>query len=219
MMEPQSVDSVRKPVDIVGASREMVSRPRMRHPAAVLSGRVRSILGATLVVTVLLCPSMEARADGSKPDFEGAFRVGVAGAPTGATLGGRFGVQYLHVYVGLPFDYDFGERSVTSFAFGVELGYGFVFGPNTLTLRPTMGVGNLTTYSPAAGVGNVVDLQTIYFEPGVTLLVDVAAGLFVGADVGEMLWPSNSSCPPSTGVLGGPCGTSFVAHLQAGMRF
>jgi hypothetical protein len=197
----------------------MVSRPRMRHPAAVLSGRARSILRATLVVLGVLSESSEARADGSKPDFEGAFRAGVAGAPTGVTLGGRFGVQYLHVYVGLPFDYDFGERSVTSFAFGVELGYGFVLGPNMLTLRPTMGVGNLTTYSPVAGLGNVVGLQTIYFEPGVTLLVDVAAGLFVGADAGEMFWPSNSSCPPSSGVLGGPCGTSFAAHLQAGMRF
>jgi hypothetical protein len=197
----------------------MVSHPWMGHPADVLSGRLRSILGATPVVMAVLCQSVEARADGSKPDFEGAFRVGVAGAPTGATLGGRFGVQYLHVYVGLPFDYDFGERSVTSFAFGVELGYGFLLGRNALTLRPTMGVGNLTTYGTVAGLGNVVDLQTIYFEPGVTVLVDVAAGLFVGVDAGEVFWPSNSACPPSTGVLGGPCGTSFAAHLQAGMRF
>ena len=167
----------------------------------------------------MLSLPVEVRADGSKPDFEGAFRAGVAGAPTGATLGGRFGVQYLHVYVGLPFDYDFGERSVTSFSFGVELGYGFVLGRNTVTLRPTFGVGNLTVYDVVAGLGTVVDLQTVYFEPGLTVLVAVAPGLFVGADAGEVLWPSSSACPPSTGVLGGPCGTSFAAHLQVGMKF
>jgi len=64
--------------------------------------------------------------------------------------------------------------------YGFEGGYSLGFGP--ITIRPQLGIGNIT-FS-----GDDNSLSNVYFEPGVTVLVSLI-GFYVGADANVLLTP------------------------------
>jgi hypothetical protein len=121
-------------------------------------------------------------------DLEVGLKAGVAtnpinglnDNPLGFGIGARGGVGIFGLYGGIKFMYYFGADSEHATQYGVEGGYSLSVGP--ITLRPQVGVGNLT-FS-----GNGASLSNIYVEPGVTVLVSLL-GWYVGADANVLLTP------------------------------
>jgi hypothetical protein len=101
--------------------------------------------------------------------------------PMGAGIGARGGVGIFGLYGGVKFMYYFGADSVHTTQYGFEGGYSLGVGP--ITLRPQLGVGNLTFSGPDG-----FSQSNLYLEPGVTVLVSLL-GWFVGADANVLLTP------------------------------
>ena len=135
--------------------------------------------------------------------------------PLGGTIGGRAGVSILSFYGGIDGEYFFGgtEDNVTfhTVKYGVQLGYNL--GIPLITVRPQVGLGNLTISASAPGVSGIPDHSSFYAEPGVTALI--AFGLFfVGADANALLI---TTYPQSDGTNGFKA--AFTAHGQVGVTF
>jgi hypothetical protein len=147
----------------------------------------------------------------------------------GAGIGGRAGVAIIGLYGGLSGMYYFGEskniplpligsvsESLSSVLLGVEGGYGSKLGP--LTLRGTVGVGNLATsvsYSGVPAGANVPNTtyNGLYIEPGVTALIGLGIW-FVGADANVLILPNGTGLTGDTSLDG-----SFTVHGQLGVKF
>jgi hypothetical protein len=139
--------------------------------------------------------------------------------PLGFGLGGRAGVSIFGFYGGLAGMYYFGSSQNGAGALGLPdlnvsvhaVQYGFEGGVNIgllnklLTVRPQLGIGNLTV--TASALGQSQDSSSVYVEPGVTGLVTFGL-LLVGADVNVLFAPSLTQS-----------NAAVTAHAQIGVKF
>jgi hypothetical protein len=143
--------------------------------------------------------------------------------PLGIGLGGRAGVSIFGLYGGASLINYFGESqtvvgvktSVHTLMYGFEGGYGSKFGP--LTLRGQVGVGNAHGSIDVSGgplPGGSVSNDTLYIEPGATLLI-VIGKFLMGADANVLFLPNQTD--PVTGKQS--FDAAFTAHAQVGLRF
>jgi hypothetical protein len=203
----------------------------MNRPALLVAALVSSFLVAR-----------DARALGPI-DFELAAKGGGATNPSSATInplglgaGGRGGVSFLGFYAGVDILYYVGgshtgptgvvaeTETVTqhSLMWGLDLGYNLKL--SIVTLRPQLGVGNLTIHTStstvdvcpnclAIGLGSSSQASNLYLEPGVTALVSLG-DVFVGADANVLVLP-NIASPGG----GNTTEAAFTLHAQVGVRF
>jgi hypothetical protein len=188
---------------------------------------VSAILAA--VAAALLTPDANAA---GPIDFEVAVKGGAGTTPGGGSgpnplgfgLGGRAGVSIFGLYGGVSIINYFGESqsvqtpvnvstSVHSLLYGFEGGYGSKFGP--ITLRGQVGVGNYhESFDISAGpLQGSPSHDSLYLEPGATLLVAIGTFL-VGADANVLILPNQ---PDATGQTSFNAG--FTLHAQIGVRF
>jgi hypothetical protein len=120
--------------------------------------------------------------------------------PMGPGIGVRGGVGIFGLYGGVKFMYYFGENSFHSTMYGIEGGYSLGVGP--ITIRPQVGVGNLSFSGP-----DDFSKSNIYIEPGVTVLVSLL-GWFVGADANVLLTPGLESSQAAL-TINGQVGIKF----------
>jgi|HubBroStandDraft_6_1064221.scaffolds.fasta_scaffold652632_1 hypothetical protein len=144
--------------------------------------------------------------------------------PLGFGLGARGGVDFLGFYGGVQLMYYFGSSESASalgetgsisfhtFMYGVEAGYGFSV--SVLTIRPQIGIGNLTISESgslsgafASGSSGGNSNSNLYLEPGVTGLISLG-GWFVGADANLLFLPGASYNTT----------TAFTLHGQIGIK-
>lgn len=192
--------------------------------------RTASLVFSTLFFVFLFFRSTEAHALGPV-DIELGGKLGYATNPNGDLpynplgfgVGARGGVEFLHgIYAGLSGMYYFGgsqdlppNGSVSSHAFllGVEGGYGFHF--SILTIRPQLGLGNVSFGSSGTVAG--VDVSSsdshIYLQPGVTGLVSVGL-LYLGADASLLVIPGVSQGNGDSKTY-----TSLAINGEVGVRF
>jgi hypothetical protein len=152
----------------------------------------------------------------------------------GPGFGVRFGVSYVGVYAGINAGYYAAIPDATykqqALEIGIEVGYGFRFG--RLTVRPQLGIGNLTVLrdyaaplnGPAPSSATITSVGTasgtseshLYLEPGVVVLVSLGSLVYVGGDVSAFLWvvPHVFDSPVPT-----IAETSVTAHAQVGVKF
>jgi hypothetical protein len=163
----------------------IVSRAAPHWKVIVPSSRLRPRLAALTVLAVALAAPRVVWADaGSAPaerqepsacDVELAAAVGYTTAPIrggttpfGTGFGGRLGLVFTHVYVGLHgmgylggTDVDISDRA---FLGGLEVGYGgsVQLGSGRLTFRPTVGVGTMRILhtDPSLAQSRGVDVVT-----------------------------------------------------------
>jgi hypothetical protein len=136
----------------------------------------------------------------------GANTIGIA-------VGGRAGVSFHGVYLGVDGSYNFGKTdqvttyttSDKSFMLGLAAGYGITLAER-VTLRPRLGVGNFVLTDTFYGTGNA-----LYFEPGVTGLYSFGH-FIVGADFDYLVIPGTTLTVSQT--LSGP-----IVRAEAGLRF
>lgn len=184
-------------------------------------------------------------------DVEAAGTVGVGtdplikGGPNPLGLGGggRAGVVFRNLYVGVALTYYPGQsKSDGTFSYpsqpsgianppssdhvlmyGIEAGYGVgILG--FLTFRPQIGLGNLTlsyaqpTHSEICGLPCDTTLSgsinSLYLEPGVTALGFFGV-LLLGIDANVLVLPRITE-PFTTSAT---TDTAFTMHIQLGLRF
>ena len=140
-------------------------------------------------------------------------------------MGVRAGVVASGFYAGVNIvDYlGAGDSSLVSehaLFYGVEAGYGFKL-LDVLTLRPQLGAGSMTITSTFADDGGVTGVgggivssskSNVYVEPGVTALVAVGTGGFVGADVTLLV-------VPGIDLFGKSTWTTPTFHVELGIKF
>jgi hypothetical protein len=101
--------------------------------------------------------------------------------------------------------------SAHSTLYGVDTGYDFKLA-DIVTVRPGAGVGYMSLSTTSQAVGTVPASGTnngyLYVEPGLTVLVAIGHGLFLGAD-GNALWLASDET----------ASVVFTGHVQAGMKF
>lgn len=180
---------------------------------------------ALLGAAILFASEHDAHALGPV-DIEAGLRVGVGTTPDadavnpfGVGVGGRAGVSVFNVYGGLSAIHYFGSSKdilnqkvqTASTLLGLELGYSIKL-IRVLTLRPQLGIGNVTFSS---SVGNVDgdSKSKLYLEPGVTGLFSLGL-LYVGADLNVLLIPGVERALQDSKTY-----TSFTAHGQIGIQF
>ncbi len=143
--------------------------------------------------------------------------------PLGFGIGARGGVSILGFYGGVSLMYYFGSSQNASvpgesgslsdhaLMYGVEAGYGFTLA-DILTIRPQIGIGNLTitasdNLSGVVSGGASASDSNLYLEPGVTGLVSLG-GWFVGADANLLFLPGSDYNTT----------TAFTIHGQIGIK-
>ncbi len=156
---------------------------------------------------------------GSNPDSSAPIN------PLGVGLGGRAGVSILGFYGGIDGEYFLGgsvdspvHTSEHTAKYGVQLGYNL--GIPFLTIRPQVGLGNLTISgsTDATTIGGVSvpatsgSSSSFYVEPGVVGLITFGI-YFIGADANALLITSYPE-GATTGLK-----ASFTAHGQIGLTF
>jgi hypothetical protein len=156
----------------------------------------------------------------------------------GVGLGGRAGVSIFSFYGGLDAEYYLGGSAdqpnpppltgTTHFSghalkYGAQLGYNF--GIPFVTIRPQLGLGNITVTACCSTstiiVGGVsmtttgpsVDTSSFYLEPGVVGLITFGM-YFVGADANALVMTGFKDQNGN-----GTIKTSFTAHGQVGLTF
>jgi hypothetical protein len=168
--------------------------------------RLASVLFASVFFALFFFRTTEAHALGPI-NIEAGGLVGYATNPNGDNpyntlgvgIGARGGVEFLGIYGGLRAQYYFGGStdiagggSVSSHAFmyGIDAGYGFHI--LMLTIRPQIGIGNLTLAGSVQSDSSSPSVSSsdshLYLQPGVVGLVNVGL-LYVGADVNVLLIP------------------------------
>jgi hypothetical protein len=193
--------------------------------------RTVSLFLSSLFFVFLFLRSGEAHALGPV-NIEVGAKAGYATSPSGDLalnplgigIGARGGVEFLGgIYAGLSTMYYFGgsndniapnvSGSTHSFMYGVEAGYGFHF--LIVTIRPQLGLGNLTFSSSATVDGNSSSASDshIYLEPGVTGLVSLGL-VYVGADVNLLVIPGVDQGDGNSKTY-----ASFAMNGEVGVRF
>jgi hypothetical protein len=187
-------------------------------------GVLGHLLSALVVLVAISLSSKEAHALGPV-DIEIGAKVGYGASPGGASInplgfgiGARGGVQIFGLYAGLNIvDYigsgdNFGG-TYHALQYGVEIGYGFKI--SILTLRPQIGLGNITfsdsTLSTSSG--------SFYLEPGVVALLTFGL-LYIGADVNALVVTAEPPVGQPGGlVLNTSTQTGLTVHGQIGIVF
>jgi hypothetical protein len=162
----------------------------------------------------------------------GTDPLGTGPSPLGFGIGGRAGLSFFGFYGGLALMYYFGASQNESFGevpgvsvsehalmYGVEAGYNWYFLSKMLTIRPQLGVGNLTISSSAGALPQGVNplpnsVSNLYLEPGVTALIALGQW-FVGADGNLLLLPSIQE----PGATSSSTDAAFTLHAQVGLKF
>ncbi|MGA2450800.1 MAG: hypothetical protein ABTD50_19210 [Polyangiaceae bacterium] len=152
--------------------------------------------------------------------------------PLGFGIGGRAGLSFFRFYGGVALMYYFGASQNESFGdvpslsvsehalmYGVEAGYNWYFLDKTLTIRPQLGVGNLTISSSVGALPQGVNplpnsVSNLYLEPGVTALIALGQW-FVGADGNLLVLPSIQE----PGATSSSTDVAFTVHAQVGLKF
>jgi hypothetical protein len=189
------------------------------------------LAGALLVTLTIAFSSREAHALGPIGIEVGA-QVGYGASPGGAPvnplgvgLGGRAGITFFNIYAGAKImDYigsgdTFGGQ-YHALQYGGEIGYGFSI--SVLTIRPQIGVGNISLSGAAVGPDGQPVLPTgssLYLEPGAVALITIGI-VYFGADASALMITSEPA-------YGGPGNfqittnfqTGFTAHGQLGISF
>jgi hypothetical protein len=168
--------------------------------------RTVSLFVSTLFFVFLFFRTTEAHALGPI-NIEAGALAGYATNPNGDNpyntlgvgVGARAGVEFLGIYGGLRGMYYFGGSadvpggSISSHAFmyGIDGGYSFHF--LMLTIRPQIGIGNLTLSGSGTATGSssssVSDSDShLYLQPGVTGLLTFGV-VYVGAEVNVLIIP------------------------------
>jgi hypothetical protein len=200
--------------------------PRDAHALGALDVEVGPVAGA-----------------GTMPTHQGnAAIIGATAAtapnPLGFGLGGRAGVGFSGVYLGVEGMYSFGTTNNSDYGafkahsdlYGVDVGYSFRLPP--VTIRPVVGVGNFTESVsglplPSGPVGSAVSpnssnqsYSTLYIQPGITGLVSLGT-FYVGADANVLLLTSFPMEPNSAGSEGArdALAIALTVHAQVGLRF
>jgi hypothetical protein len=154
--------------------------------------------------------------------------------PFGAGFGARAGlILGSGWYLGATFTYFLGGNDVDvsyrAILYGLGFGYGFRFralGDSTLTLRPSIGVGDAAVYytdpSLAADVvtsasggtspaSDTITVNNLYLQPGLTALL-AAGGHFIAVDATMLVLPGIA--------YGGADATTWLSYgLQAELGF
>jgi hypothetical protein len=123
--------------------------------------------------------------------------------PWGVGFGARGGYNLGAVFAGARFVFYAGDEPSNIWEIGLEGGYDLRAG--FFTARPGVGLGlaNVTLQRAAA----MDSLTALYLAPGLTLLVDLASDVFLGAE-GRVQW-----------ILSEPGREAVIALGSAGMRF
>jgi hypothetical protein len=184
-------------------------------------------VGSIAVLTAIVCSAPRASALGPV-DLEIGAKAGVGTNPSSGTInplgfgiGGRVGVAILGIYGGVNVLYYLGGSdsgvSVHTLQYGIEGGYGVKLLDDILTIRPQIGLGNVTfsTSGTFAGISLDQSKSYIYVEPGVTGLIALG-GFFVGADANILVIPGvdEGGVPNTTKTW-----TAFTLHGQVGLKF
>jgi hypothetical protein len=145
--------------------------------------------------------------------------------PLGFGIGARAGVAIKDIYAGLNVMYYLGgsdtvlgaDVSAHALQYGLEGGYGFHL-IEILTIRPQLGLGNISFTSKAEGSGLTFEDTKgyLYLEPGVVALVSLG-GLFVGADANLLVIPGVEERSGTT--TESKTYTAFTLHGQVGFKF
>jgi hypothetical protein len=153
---------------------------------------------------------------GTNPDSNAPFN------PLGVGLGGRAGVSIFGFYGGVDGEYYLGGSTDENTAFGTvhvsahTLKYGAQLGYNVgipfVTIRPQIGLGNLTVSGSATGFPDTSD-SSFYVEPGVVGLITLGM-YFFGADANALLITGFKDSSGNTSLK-----TSFTMHGQLGLTF
>jgi hypothetical protein len=164
--------------------------------------------------------------------------------PLGFGLGGRAGVSFLGIYAGVNVMYYFGGTvnglagdpqgfdSVHSITAGAELGYGFRLFRRRLTIRPLLGIGNITfSESETSSIAGISQSSSgtennLYFQPGVAVLAYLGP-VYAGFDMNALIITGVSTSTTSTAACGATTNSAsgsstnaaFTAHGQVGVRF
>jgi hypothetical protein len=168
--------------------------------------RTVSLFLSTLFFVFLFFRTTEAHALGPI-NIEAGALAGYATNPNsdngyntlGVGLGARGGVEFLGIYGGLRAMYYFGGSndipgggSISSHAFMYGIDGGYSFHLLMLTIRPQIGIGNLTLagseQANSAAANLSVSNSNLYLQPGVTGLLTFGV-VYVGAEVNVLIIP------------------------------
>ena len=189
---------------------------------------LRLALSAAALSSLVLCASARDAHALGPVDLEIAAKAGAgtnpapSGAPNplGFGVGARAGVALLGFYGGLNvvnyFGQDNGLVSTHALQYGIEAGFGLTL--LALTIRPQVGLGNISFSSSVDGSGLSVSNSNIYVEPGVTGLISLGGTFFIGIDLNALIIPGVSS-PTLVDPNASSTYTAFTAHGQLGVKF
>lgn len=198
---------------------------------SVIMKRIASVLVASIFFAVFFFRTTEAHALGPVNVEVGAL-VGYATNPNsdggyntlGVGVGARGGVEFLGIYGGLRALYYVGGStdipgggSISSHAFmyGIDGGYSFHF--LMLTIRPQIGIGNLTLsgseQADSATASLSVSDSHIYVQPGVTGLATFGL-VYVGAELNVLVIPGVDQGDGNSKTY-----ASFAPNAEVGVRF
>ena len=193
--------------------------------------RTVSLFVSTLFFVFLFFHSTEAHALGPV-NVEVGGLVGYATNPNsdggyntlGVGIGARGGVEFLGIYGGLRALYYVGGStdipgggSISSHAFMYGIDGGYSFHILMLTIRPQIGIGNLTLsgseQADSASASLSVSESHIYVQPGVTGLVTFGV-VYVGAELNVLVIPGVDQGDGNSKTY-----ASFAPNAEVGVRF
>jgi hypothetical protein len=179
---------------------------------------VLAVLGSSRTAHALGPIGIEAGAQvgyGTNPDSNGPNPLGVGlGLRGGVTLfGGLYGGVKIMDYLGSSQNVLGVTAKEHSLQEGIDVGWGFKV--LLLTIRPQVGVGNITfTYSGSeSSVSTSASASSLYLEPGVTALISLGL-LYIGADANYLYITSASQGDGTSKGEGG-----VTIHGQIGVQF
>jgi hypothetical protein len=193
--------------------------------------RLASVLFASVFFALFFFRTTEAHALGPI-NIEAGALAGYATNPNsdsgyntlGVGLGVRGGVEFLGIYGGLRGMYYLGGStdipgggSISSHAFMYGIDGGYSFHILMLTIRPQIGIGNLTLSGSAQADSASPSLSSsdshIYVQPGVTGLVTLGL-VYVGAEVNALIIPGVDQGDGSSKTY-----ASLAINGEVGVRF
>jgi hypothetical protein len=183
------------------------------------------LLGAFLVALAIGLSTRQAHALGPV-DIEVGAKVGYGTSPGGSSInplgfgiGGRAGVQLFGIYAGGNIIRYIGSGDglggqLYALQYGGEIGYGFKI--SILTIRPQIGLGNITFSDSQAGSSSS---SSFYLEPGAVVLISLGL-VYIGADANALVVTQEPGIgQPGTASLNTSTSTGFTFHGQVGISF
>lgn len=161
-------------------------------------------------------------------DFEVAAKAGYGTNPYGGDLnplgfglGGRSGMSFRNIYIGVSFvdyvggrvdaevpgpvsNHAFVSVSIHALMYGIEAGYSFAL-LDLVTIRPQLGIGNDEVNASVPG-------HHLYLEPGIVAIAPLGV-CFAGVGVNLLLLPALMACGSSW------LGMALTLDGQVGIKF